>query len=73
MIKEEFHLAITEKRPYRYVFRAIKPNGEMVYIQGTGSPIYDEDGNFDKIIGTNIDVTKIMSNITTSHLDQKSK
>lgn len=57
MIKKEFNLAISEKRPYSYVFRVIKPNNETVYIQGTGSPMYKNDGSFDVTIGTNIDVT----------------
>ncbi len=58
MIKREFDLAISKKRPYSYVFRVIKANNEMVYIQGTGSPMYDSVGNFDVIVGTNIEVTQ---------------
>ena len=58
MMKEEFRLAISEKRPYSYVFRATKPNGEKILVQGIGSPMYKEDGSFDVIIGTNIDVTE---------------
>jgi len=58
MMKEEFSLAISEKRPYSYLFRATKPNGEKILVQGIGSPMYKEDGSFDVIIGTNIDVTE---------------
>lgn len=57
MMKEEFKLAISQKRPYSCIFRVTKPNNEKIIVQGIGSPMYKEDGSFDLIIGSNIDVT----------------
>ncbi len=56
-VSKKIDRAIKEKRIYSLVFRTICPNGKTYTIQSTGTPIYDNN-KLEKIIGTNIDLTK---------------
>ncbi|MEL6307711.1 MAG: PAS domain S-box protein [Chloroflexota bacterium] len=40
-------------------FRIVRPDGEIRYINGAATPVFDDDGNIIKVIGNNIDITDI--------------
>jgi len=40
-------------------FRIVRPDGELRYINGSATPLLDDDGNVIKVIGNNIDITSI--------------
>jgi len=50
--------AATTKKPYAYVKRIFRPNGQMRYITCKGVVICDEKGNALKILGTAQDITE---------------
>lgn len=68
-IIEQLEDSIKNKNSYSVVFRIKKHNGKEAFIQGTGVPIFGKDGSFEKIVGTNIDITEY---IMTNH-EQESK
>lgn len=50
--------AIRAKETAEVEYRMIRPDGEVRYIYGTAKAIYDEQGNPQRIIGVNKDITE---------------
>jgi two-component system CheB/CheR fusion protein len=57
-VKKEIDDSIKHRKNYNLVFRIIHPDGKIYTIQGTGTPIFNHKNEFEKIIGSSIDLTK---------------
>lgn len=62
LIQNELEASISQKRQYSSVLRILRPNGELLYYQATGRPIFNADGSFEKMVGTNMDITDFILN-----------
>jgi|GEM_PF-1603817 len=49
--------AIAAGQPYDLECRAYHPNGNLIYVQARGEPIFDAHGNLIQIVGTVLDIT----------------
>jgi PAS domain S-box-containing protein len=47
------------KKSLNYYYRIIRPSGEIRFINGRGEPVFDEQGNLIRAIGTIQDVTEM--------------
>lgn len=54
----DVNYALNDNKDYNSIFRIIHPNGDIKYIQATGTVLKDEQGNHYRAIGTNKDVTE---------------
>lgn len=50
--------AIRERRPYKFVVRIIRPDGEIRFLRGEGQPAYDENGQYLSVFGVSQDITE---------------
>ena len=51
--------AIEEKKPLTYQFKTKNKKGENIWIQASLTPVFKEDGEIDKFIAVDSDITKI--------------
>lgn len=51
--------AVANKEPYDFVYRVVRPNGEMRIIRGEGCPVFDENGGFLHVFGISQDITEL--------------
>lgn len=54
----DVNYALKENKDYNSIFRIIHSNGDIKYIQATGTVLKDERGNHYRAIGTNKDITE---------------
>lgn len=57
-ILSEIQLAIADDEKYDTTFRIIKPDGTLAYIQASGMVLRDAQGNPQRMIGMNSDITE---------------
>ncbi len=57
--EEAVELALLGKRPFDTEFRVIWPNGEIRYIKAVAKIFFDDKGKALRMLGTNIDITKL--------------
>ncbi|MEO1644349.1 MAG: PAS domain S-box protein, partial [Chloroflexota bacterium] len=55
----QLNRAFEGERIHNVNFRIVRPDGEIRYINGAATPVFDDDGNIIKVIGNNIDITDI--------------
>ena len=58
VIHKDMNIAIQEKRLHSSLIRIVKSGTEIIYVQGSGNPIFNQDGIFKQMIGTYIDITE---------------
>ena len=58
-VDERFAVIGEGKNVYDIEFRIIRPDGEIRYINGSGSPEFDSQGNLVALIGVNLDITNL--------------
>ncbi|MEO1166959.1 MAG: PAS domain S-box protein [Chloroflexota bacterium] len=57
--ESEFERVLNGDSVQNVTFRIVRPDGEIRYINGAATPVFDDDGNIIKVIGNNIDITDI--------------
>ena len=57
-IKKEIRLALTGEIEFDTRFRIVRPDGEIRYMRANGLVIRDSEGNPQRMIGTNYDITE---------------
>jgi len=57
--EEAVSLALSGKRDFDTEFRVIWPNGEIRYIKAVAKTFFDDNGKAFRMLGTNIDITKL--------------
>ena len=57
MIYKDVDFAIAQKRLHNSMVRIVKPGAKIIYVQCSGNPILNENGVFEKMVGTYMDIT----------------
>jgi PAS domain S-box-containing protein len=58
IVQKKMEKMLVEKRPYKFEYRIIKPNGEIRFIEGTNEMFFDNNGNIFRLIGHIHDITE---------------
>jgi two-component system CheB/CheR fusion protein len=57
-VRKQLHLSIAEKKPLDIEFRITWPDRSTHWILSKANTYYDKDGNADRMMGVNIDITE---------------
>ncbi|MGE3262404.1 MAG: PAS domain-containing protein [Bacteriovoracia bacterium] len=63
----ELDRAVREKRDFLLEYRVIWRDGTIHWVKASGRPYYDTDGNPDRMMGTNIDITTMKAEQDQRH------
>lgn len=52
-----FGKAVRDASSWELEYRVVHPHGELKHLHGTGHPVFNDDGEFQELVGTVVDVT----------------
>lgn len=60
-VQQELQATIDQGIPFNTEFRGVRPNGDIIHLIAFGEAQKDLDGNINKIIGANWDITELLN------------